>query len=395
MKKRHIPIIKLLLFFSILTFFACKSKNKTTSLRGEFFNASGDTLYFSKLLYDRIEKTDTIILDNEGKFEIEIFEDSCEFFALVKNDYNFIRMLIDKGEQVIIKADINNLPASSAIEGSEGSSLLQTIERRVAEANKVVDSLQNIVNLKKNDPDFPQIFPSLDSAFYKNLDEVGASLKSIIQNNMTSLASIVAIYQVVANQSVFNEQDHADLFIQLNDSIFSVYPTNSFALNLKKYVGEILNRRKEKERIEKTLQPGLLAPDFSIPDITNRLVSLSGLRGKYVLLKFWDSHCQICQRENPELLKIYNKFRNKGFEVLAISIDTEKADLINYLSTNNLPWIHAWVFDAKNQENELSLFQKYYLEIIPIAHLIDKEGRFIEVNIKNEELQIKLEQLLN
>jgi len=144
-------------------------------------------------------------------------------------------------------------------------------------------------------------------------------------------------------------------------------------------------KEKEKQRIMETLQIGKAAPDVSLMDVNGKLIQLSALKGKIVLLKFWDSHCTTCQAENVKLKEIYTKYKNKGFEIFAISEDVNKDEWLSYLKNNNFNWIQTWLYSLP-QDKVDALGKLYYIDAIPIGYLIDREGKFLGIDVKNNEI---------
>lgn len=388
--------MKKIIFVVLALTLACTSQsvsNEKTVLKGKLKNASSDTLYLSVLHYDKITDTDTILLDAQGNFEHEIKAKNINFYVLVHKGANYVRLLIDKGENVELEADIYNIPASYTVKGSPGSQLIKSIEEKTARATSVVDSLTNIVNQKKNAPDYGTIFPVLDSVYKKTFNALKEDLKGIVKGNISSLASVVAMNQSLAGQSVFNRKDDLGMFLAVNDSVYKKYPENSFAVSFYNMVQELKMKEKEKNDKEQKLKPGLPTPEVIIFDKNKKQIKLSSLKGKVVLLKFWDSHCPVCKGENIQLKEVYAKYKAKGFEIVAISVDPERKEWINYLSANPFSWVQCWLYDEP-QNTPSPISANYYVEEIPVAHLIGKDGKFIATRIKMENIEKELEKYL-
>jgi peroxiredoxin len=145
--------------------------------------------------------------------------------------------------------------------------------------------------------------------------------------------------------------------------------------------------------IARKIGVGKQALDFTQNDTLGKPVSLSSFRGKYVLVDFWASWCGPCRRENPNVVSAFNKYKDKGFTVLGVSLDQPNAQArwIKAIHDDNLTWTH--VSDLKYWNNEVA--QLYGVRAIPFNLLLDKDGKIIAKNIRGEELQTKLAQLFN
>ena len=130
--------------------------------------------------------------------------------------------------------------------------------------------------------------------------------------------------------------------------------------------------------------------DFEMADQKGNPKKLSNIKGKTVLLEFWSSWCGPCRKENPNLVNTYEKFKPKGFEIFAVSLDEDKKSWINAIEKDSLKWFH--VNDLKGQANEASLI--YGINGIPDNFLIAENGKIIGRNLRGEKLNQKLKELL-
>jgi len=138
----------------------------------------------------------------------------------------------------------------------------------------------------------------------------------------------------------------------------------------------------------KATEIGAVAPDFSLESITGDVIALSSLKGNYVLVDFWASWCKPCREESPNVVKAYNAYNAKGFDVLSVSLDRDSAQWKQAVIEDGLSWTQ--LIDAKGD-----IANSYGIQSIPFTLLLDKEGKIIAKNLRGDELEKKLAELLN
>jgi peroxiredoxin len=141
-----------------------------------------------------------------------------------------------------------------------------------------------------------------------------------------------------------------------------------------------------KERVNKMkmVAVGQIAPDFTMNDVDGNPVKLSDiyLKNEYTLVDFWASWCGPCRRENPNVVSVYNQYKSKGFSVLGVSLDNDKAKWMKAIADDKLTWYH--VSDLKKWKNEAAAL--YSVNSIPANLLVDKTGKIVGRNLREEKL---------
>lgn len=208
----------------------------------------------------------------------------------------------------------------------------------------------------------------------KSYEEVLAYELEFIKNNPNN---IISAHNLSIMAKVFGKEKSQKLFnkfsVQNKTSQYGKIISDYLALN-----------------IPKTPQKGEKYVDFSMNNQNGLQKKLSDLDGKYVLIEFWASWCVPCRKENPELVKVYNKFKTFDFEIFAVSLDENKQNWINAIEKDNLNWTH--VSDLKGKNNKASLI--YAVSTIPDNILIDKNGLIIARNLRSHKLDELLSELL-
>lgn len=214
----------------------------------------------------------------------------------------------------------------------------------------------------------------LDASYEALSRELNDISRSFIGNNKDN---ILGPYQAT---KVYYYDDYLD---QL-DSMLNLFDPS---LSSTEYVIDLQSRVSKWSK----LRIGMEAPGFSQADSTGTLVKLADLRGKYVLIDFWAAWCGPCRGENPNIVNAYNKYNDKGFDILGVSLDDSKEKWIKAITKDGLNWNH--VSDLKGWKNEVS--QAYGIKAIPYSLLIDPEGKIIGKNLRGEKLHEALAEALD
>lgn len=135
-----------------------------------------------------------------------------------------------------------------------------------------------------------------------------------------------------------------------------------------------------------SVQVGEPAPDITLPTPEGKPLSLSDLRGKVVLIDFWASWCKPCRAENPNVVRVYEQYKDQGFEILGVSLDRSKDAWTQAIQQDNLTWKH--VSDLKFWNSEAA--QQYGVSAIPYTVLVDREGNIIAERLRGGNLEAKL-----
>lgn len=216
----------------------------------------------------------------------------------------------------------------------------------------------------------------VNTVFQENADKVfedGYDIDSLIAKYPDSPAAAFYLYRYFTYQLPL-------------DDLKATRARISLALGDCPYVKDLDGIIKQLENV----QIGKTAPEFSLPDTAGVSVSLSDFRGKYVLLDFWASWCPPCRRENPNVVKAFNEYKDKNFTIIGISLDKDKSKWLKAIADDNLTWTH--LSDLKYWDSEIPAL--YGMRGIPANVLLDPDGVIIAKNITGEDLHQKLKEVI-
>lgn len=225
----------------------------------------------------------------------------------------------------------------------------------------------------------------------QTFDQMYRYLKQMASDNPNQLNGLLALYKLIFGHgpaSFENDLEREMLFAGLSERL----RTSQFGVRYNEYATEQAIKNLERERLAAEVGIGKPFKDFTQNDVDGNPVKVSDILkpGRYVFLDFWASWCRPCRAENPNVLKAYKKYHDKGFDVLAVSLDTDKDDWLDAIEEDGMPWIH--VSDLKGWDNAAST--SYGVKGIPMNFLLDENGIIVASGLREQALHDKLEELL-
>jgi peroxiredoxin len=385
--------IKLFLFFlPIITIAGCK--NNRVLISGKLSNpVVGEYILLDQLQSDKLVTIDSALLLGDGTFNFKLEIKTPSFYLLKKNENNFLTMLLEPGQSVKIEAHLDSLNYPSSVKGSKGTELMAVYNRNLRKSINKLLGLNAIYMQKQGSPDLPSVIQSLDSMAQVFMKEINSYTKKYIDENLTSLVSLVALYQQVAPSAyVMNPANDLNYFIKVDSSLSLLYPDYEPVKSLHQQVQGFKAQNQPFKSITPASGERAEAPEISLPSPKGDTIKLSSTRGSVVLLDFWASWCSPCRLENPNLIKAYNLYQSKGFQIYQVSLDKTKEAWTKGIQDDHLErWIH--VSDIKYWNS--IVVPLYKIESIPSNFLLDREGRIIASNLRGEMLESKLAEIFS
>lgn len=324
----------------ILTLFAC-AKN-TFRIDVEMTNANGKVVYLQKIIDNDFVNVDSVLIkDNKARFDVKKEDNSDAYHIFIKGWRRALPFFPDN-EDIVINGDFNNYN-KIAIDAATTQQYLDSITREINDSDDIKKK-EVITSLSKDSNQGP----------HRN----------------------VAPYLVYRYKWLFNLDELRDIISYFDNE------STSYLGKIKEYINLL-------ERTE----VGSPYIDFTMNNIDGQAVSLSELVGNQELLMidFWAAWCPDCRAENPNIVAVYNDFKDKGLDIISVSLDTDKNAWTNAIANDGLSW--------KNHVSELkgwdcSAATEYGVAWIPQNFLIDIDGNIVAKNLNGNDLRIFVENYL-
>lgn len=284
--------------------------------------------------------------------------------------------MLDSTDKVSITADAKNL-ADAKISGSAETDAFNEFNTISKKYKKNIDSLQQVfqTEMMKNPNDsakINQMKNEIDKTYQGIITQWADELAKKVNQHKDKFASIIAL-------QMLDPQKYLEVYQNLDQSLGSKYPNHPMVQMLHKIVAQ-----------QSALAPGTPCPEIALPGPDGKEVRLSSFRGKVVLIDFWASWCKPCRAEMPNVVALYKKYKDKGFEILGVSLDKDKESWMKAIKEDGITWPQASDLKFWNSD----VVPVFNVEAIPYTILVDKEGKIIAKGLRGQDLENKLKEVL-
>src|SRR5690606_19386300 len=290
-------------------------------------------------------------------------------YLLFEGNRGILPLILEQGT-ITVTAHIDSLNTSKVVGTPSNDDFTSFIEGTMSIRDKMASIQQQGMEAQQKGDTVT--LNTLTETFKEVQEEARAYEQDFVKNNPNSYISLMVIQQM-ANSP--HADKAAELFDQLSDELKN------------DEIGKAL--AKQFESVKK-LSIGSIAPDFSAPTPEGDTISLKSSLGKVTILDFWAAWCKPCRVENPNLVKLYKDFHEKGLNVVGVSLDRKAEDWTKAIAEDQLPWHH--MSNLKFWQDPIA--QLYNIKSIPATYILDAEGKIIAKDLRGEELYDKIATLL-
>jgi thiol-disulfide isomerase/thioredoxin len=343
-------------------------------ISGNIINFQKDTISISQY-YGGTNYRDFLKakVDKKGNFLFKGQLPVQDIYVIRVSESQHLNLILRNNSNIQVFGDAKNFIAFHNIVGSDES----------AQLNKYVVQMQ-VYNAKKDSANrYLQAHPEQESQVNQSFAPIYYEYENFKKNYLTTNQNSPALLPLLSEVDPNQNFEAYEYIVNQIVAGFDGSPT------VNQVKGMYLQNKQRREEMS-FLSPGKTAPDFTQPKVDGKPLKLSDLKGKVVLIDFWASWCGPCRKENPNVVKIYQKYADKGFTVLSVSLDKDKNAWQEAIKRDNLLWPNH-VSDLKAWSNEAA--QLYKVSGIPFTVLVDKEGNIIEKNLRGAELENALKSI--
>ncbi len=346
------------------------------TIRGKVGFPQEGQIDLQEMKQDGTGKKEIIKLNTDNTYESKIRLTEPGYYRISFYGKQLVTFILNKTD-IEVNVDGNDVNGFFEIKGSPDHDLL-------AEVQKIMNNVQNSPELVQLEKEFSI---ASENQNVVRIAELQNTYLSIIGRGHDLVATIIkdqpvslAVINLLQQNNLFDRDKYYELYVSTADKLKKEWPDYQVSKDFIDMVDKM-----------KATAIGQVTPEIEMPDPNGKIIKLSSLRGKYVLVDFWAKWCGPCRRENPNVVNAYHRYKDKGFEVFGVSLDRNKEDWLQAIEEDGLTWTQ--VSDLKYFESKA--VTDFNITAIPFSILIDPQGKIIAKNLRGAALDKKLDEVLS
>lgn len=385
------PLIALMLLFT-----ACQEESNGYKLEGQLKGMANQEVILEFLTPTELQQIDTITTDADGNFVSEGTVAEKGFYRLVNGQKFWIFLLENTKLNLVADAEDQSLRDITISGYPAGEEFQNTINFLIEKQEEFGQESQKMQEIMSN----PTGADESKMLAQKSFDDYQKEVMQSIRTKVTELSTDFP-YSAVYLLSSLNPQEDTEFIKEQVAVIEKTTPNSIYLKNIKDIVKQVEAQASQMDIQQKQTQQQAQAggadtgsgdsKEIVMNDMDGNPMKLSDLRGKVVLVDFWASWCKPCRIENPNVVKMYHEYKNKGFDIFSVSLDKSAEKWAQAIAQDGLVW-KSHVSDLKFWNNAAA--KAWGVSSIPATFLLDREGKVIAKNLRGAALEAKLKEVL-
>ena len=373
--------ILLIAIAAVMAFTSCQSGK--VNISGRFVGLDANMVYLEQSTPLEQAVIDSVALNEKGEFKLKIADvASTPSLYYIRYNNERLPLLLAGGDNITVSS-AGNLLRNYEVKGSVESELLQKFTRQYIEgAVAMNDIISKISSTEMNDDERKK----MAQEYTRIKHETQRFQLGFIIENKANIAAVYALHQRLPNEvNLFNGNSDIVYYRTVVEALEESYPTTPYLAILR---SQIARMDAQINLLSQVTESDF--PDIEMPDMFGKKQQLSALSGKVILLHFWSAGLGNSNALNADLKEIYSKYREQGFEIFQVAVDTSKSAWVNAVQEQQLPWIS--VSDLLGDSSpSLGI---YNVQKLPTSYLIDRKGNIVGKDLLDEELEAQIKKLI-
>jgi len=365
---------EILLFAVIIVLSSCQTGKK---IELDIKNIPSQGVMIEEIMGPDFTLVDSTTIEKNKPFALKVPLSQEKMYRISFEKGKNIMLALKKGDNLKIEGDWNRLE-DYVLSGSSSSQAVKEIVNARRQNKIDIRTFKLIIDSLKAREDAVQLERATKESKL-NAESYTAYLKSMADSSSSVVASLMAV-------NLINPVLEAPYVANYYKEVSNRFPANKL---VKLYVDNFVGANKLSSAPVNT-EKGNPAPNFNAPTPDGKMIHLADYRGKYVLIDFWAAWCGPCRAENPNVVKAYEQFKGKNFDILGVSLDTDKENWKKAIAKDGLAW--QQVSELKGWSS--SIAQKYRVNSIPANFLVDPDGYIIATGLRGPALMAKLQEVI-
>lgn len=351
---------------------------------GNISESNGSKIYFETVSQQGVIPVAQTQIANDGSFKIEGNIPGMGIYQLRlgESEEMAIPITLAPGNKLHVNSSASNFTTSPKLTGVDWGASYSEYMKLINEFGKGQQELSGMQGKISDDQlrlRYFQIKKPLDDFAIRNVQKNPGSTFNIILSNSLMPAQGFNGYP----------KENIEILKKMQGAYLKKYPNSPITQSLSQQITSIEASYNEYQLMKSGKKA---APEIALRTPEDKEIKLSSLRGKVVLIDFWASWCGPCRQENPNVIKLYNKYKDKGFTIYSVSLDTQAENWKQAIEMDGLVWPNH-VSDLKGWKTPLTMV--YGFNSIPHTVLVDRNGNIIEIGLRGNELERKLEEIFS